>query len=109
MRDAIAFPPARLSASATLLVADVQQGFDAPVWGARNNPDAERQVARLLTAWRAAGRPVAHVQPASRDAASPLHPDAPGHAIEAAAAPAAGEPVSPSTGTCVGAARTRSC
>ena len=75
-----------------LLVVDVQVGFDAPAWGARNNPAAEERIARLLAAWRASGRPVAHVQHASRDPGSPLHPDRPGHALKAVAAPMATEP-----------------
>ncbi len=78
--------PPRIPGTAALVVVDVQDGFDAPAWGARNNPDAERNVARLLAAWRAAGRPVAHVQHASRDAGSPLHPHHPGHAIKREAA-----------------------
>ncbi len=85
--------PPRIPGTAALVVVDVQDGFDAPGWGARNNPDAERNVARLLAAWRAAGRPVAHVQHASRDAGSPLHPHHPGHAIKREAAPRPGEPV----------------
>ena len=55
-----------LPAGAALLVVDVQQGLDDPRLGARNNPDAERRVAELLAAWRAAAWPVVHVQHLSR-------------------------------------------
>ncbi len=82
----------RVSAAALLLI-DVQQGLDHPRWGARNNPDAERRIADLLVAWRAAGRPVIHVQHLSVEAASPLRGDAPGHAFKPEALPAEGEPV----------------
>lgn len=79
--------------SAALLLVDVQQGLDDPRWGARNNPDAERRIAELLAAWRAAGRPVIHVQHLSLEPRSPLRADAPGHAFKAEAFPRAGEPV----------------
>ncbi len=81
------------SAGAALLVIDVQQGIDDPRCGARNNPDAERRIAELLAAWRAAGCPVVHVQHLSLDAGSPLCEDVPGHAFKAEALPLAGEPV----------------
>lgn len=76
-----------------LLLIDVQQGFDDPYWGARNNPQAESNLARLLAAWRAAGRPVFHVKHNSRNPASPLHPANPGNAIKPIVAPRPGEPV----------------
>lgn len=79
--------------AAALLLVDVQQGLDDPRWGARNNPDAERRIAELLAAWRAAGRPVVHVQHCSLEPHSPLREGAPGHAFKAEARPAAGEPV----------------
>jgi nicotinamidase-related amidase len=76
-----------------LLVVDVQQGLDNPRWGSRNNPDAERRIADLLAAWRAAGLPVMHVQHSSLRAQSPLREDRPGHAFKIEAQPSAGEPV----------------
>lgn len=78
---------------AALLVIDVQQGFDRPAWGRRNNPGAEANVERLLAAWRTAGRPVLHARHLSTSPDSPLHPDDPGCAIKPEAAPREGEPV----------------
>ena len=86
-------PRLTLPPTAALLVIDVQRGFDDPRWGPRNNPGAEANVARLLAAWRAAGRPVVHALHDSRLPASPLHPGRPGHAPKPEAAPRAGEPV----------------
>lgn len=75
-----------------LLLIDVQQGFDEPYWGERNNPDAEANIAKLLEAWRAAKRPVFHVKHNSRHARSPLHPSNPGNAYKSIAAPRDSEP-----------------
>lgn len=79
--------------STGLLLIDVQQGFDHPKWGARNNPGAEENMARLLAAWRVAGRPVFHVKHNSRSPQAPLHPANPGNAIKPHVAPRTGEPV----------------
>jgi nicotinamidase-related amidase len=78
---------------AVLLIIDVQEGFKNPVWGARNNPDAEANVARLLEEWRERGWPVVHVQHASVTPGRPLHPDSPGFAFQAAVSPRDGEPI----------------
>lgn len=83
---------ANLPERTALVVIDVQKGFDEPYWGERNNPDAEDNIARLLTAWRAAGRPVFHIKHNSRSPRSPLHPSNPGNGFKDLAAPWAGEP-----------------
>lgn len=62
-----------------LVVIDVQRGFDDAVWGRRNNPSCEDNVARLIAAWRAAGRPLVYVRHDSREPASPLRPGQPGN------------------------------
>ena len=80
-------------ASPALLVIDVQQGLDNPRLGPRNNPDAEKRIADLLAAWRAAGRPVIHVQHMSVEPNSLLRPGLPGNTIKKEALPIAGEPL----------------
>jgi nicotinamidase-related amidase len=77
----------------TLLVVDVQLGFNDPRWGRRNNPDLERRIADVLRAWRMAGRPVVHVRHMSADPSSPLRPRQPGNGFKPEAAPLAGEAV----------------
>ena len=83
----------RLPDNAALIVIDVQEGFSHPRWGARNNPDAERNIGALLDAWRRTERPLFHVQHISRQPGSVFAPGAPGNAIKAIAAPRGDEPV----------------
>jgi nicotinamidase-related amidase len=82
-----------LPTNATLLVIDVQQGFFNASWGARNNPCAEANMARLLAGWRRSGRPVRHIHHASRLASGHFFPGTRGHQPKAEAAPLPGEPV----------------
>lgn len=76
-----------------LLLIDVQQAFDEPGWGERNNPQAERNMQALLAAWRRAGWPVLHVKHLSTNPESPLRPGLPGNEFKPEVAPLAGEPV----------------
>jgi len=82
-----------LPANATLLMIDVQQGFDEPSLGKRNNPDAEQQMAKLLAAWRRTHRPVIHIQHMSREPHSPFRPGQSGNAIKTLAQPQSDEPI----------------
>lgn len=81
-----------MSAPALILI-DIQTAFHNPVWGERNNPDAEQQAGQLLQHWRALGWPVIHVRHISTNPDSPLAPDACGTDIKPEVAPNASEPV----------------
>lgn len=83
----------RLRRNTGLLVIDLQLGFDDARWGPRNNPDAERNMVRLLAAWRQAKMPVLHVH---HDSASPdgvFRSGTPGNLARPETAPLGGEAV----------------
>ncbi|GAA2029160.1 cysteine hydrolase family protein [Agromyces tropicus] len=66
-----------------LIVIDVQQGFDdADYWGERDNPDAEANIGRLVTAWADASAPIVLVRHDSREPGSPLAAGTPGNALK---------------------------
>ena len=85
---------AALPKDAVLLIIDVQKGMDrfAEQYN-RNNPDLERNIARLQNAWRKSGRPIIHVQHLSKEPRSPLRPGQPGVEIKDEVRPLPGEPV----------------
>ena len=89
-----------LPKTTALLLLDVQKAWDEPVWGTRNNPGAEGNLAALLEAFRRHGLDVIHTQHDSRDPGSPLHPGEPGHAFKPDTAPMAGETVIHKSGLC---------
>lgn len=80
---------------AVLLLIDLQRAIDDPSWGARNNPDAEVKIGRLLVHWRSRRWPVWHVRHDSIDPHSHYRPGQPGHEFKPVVAPMAGEPVIP--------------
>jgi nicotinamidase-related amidase len=82
-----------LPAETALLVIDVQKAIDHPIWGERNNPGAERNIAALLAMWRAAGRPIYHVRHDSTEPNSTYRPGQPGHDFKPEAEPLPGETV----------------
>ena len=65
-----------------LIIVDVQQGFDDPGWGARNNPECEANIAKLVDRWELVGQPVVVVRHDSIEPQSPLRPDRPGNALK---------------------------
>lgn len=81
---------------AVLLLIDLQNAIDDPRWaryGPRNNPDAERNAARLLASWRSRSLPVIHVRHDSREPDSAYRPGQPGNDFKPETAPLAGEPI----------------
>ncbi|WP_189108933.1 cysteine hydrolase family protein [Streptomyces camponoticapitis] len=64
-----------IAENAALVVIDVQQGFEeVEYWGVRNNPEADENIAALIDAWQASGRPVVFTRHDSVTPDSPLRP-----------------------------------
>lgn len=78
-----------------LLIIDVQAAIDAPSWGRRGQPEAESNIALLMSAWRGLGWPILHIRHDSVEPASPYRPGQPGHAFKPEVAPHEGETVVP--------------
>lgn len=66
-----------IAENAALVVIDVQRGFEeVEYWGVRNNPEADDNIAALIDAWQASGRPVVFTR---HDSVLPDSPLRPGH------------------------------
>lgn len=57
-----------------LLLIDIQKGFNNPIWGERNNPQAEKNIDTILKLFRSARMPILHIQHISTSLESPLRP-----------------------------------
>lgn len=77
----------------TLLVIDVQQAFEDPSWGKRNNPDAETHVRELLSSWCELGAPLLHVRHESTSASGLFRRGTPAFEFKPEAFPLPGEVV----------------
>jgi nicotinamidase-related amidase len=64
----------RVPSDAVLIIIDVQKAIDHPSWGRRNNPQAEKNIARLLDGWRKTQRPIVHVRHLSTEPGSTYRP-----------------------------------
>lgn len=74
-----------------LVLIDIQQGFEDPRWGKRNNPKAEEHAAELLKFFRRYDLPFFHIQHLSVTPNSPLRPDQSGVKIKPIVKPKRGE------------------
>jgi nicotinamidase-related amidase len=85
--------PDRLPRETALIVIDVQKAIDHPSWGERNNPDAERNIAALLGAWRSTQRLIFHIRHDSTEPDSHYRPGQPGNDFKLEAQPLARETI----------------
>ena len=76
-----------------LILIDQQKAMEHAKWGPRNNADAERNIARLLAAWRARKMPIIHVKHDSTSPVSPFRPGQEGNDFKPLTAPLPGETV----------------
>jgi nicotinamidase-related amidase len=75
--------PIQIDDNATLLVIDVQQGFEDPIyWGERNNTSADENIQKLIQEWEKKARPIVVVQHNSQSEVSSLHPSKAGNALK---------------------------
>ena len=76
-----------------LILIDQQKAMEHPKWGPRNNHDAEKNIARLLAAWRERGWPIIHVKHDSPSPESVFRPGQEGNDFKPLTAPLQGETV----------------
>lgn len=76
-----------------LIIVDMQRGMADPAAGPRNNPEAEANIASLLTAWRRMRLPIVHVRHISRTVGSLFWPGQVGAEFQPQLAPMPNEHV----------------
>ena len=76
-----------------LVILDVQDAIDQPVWDGKNNPDYIVAIQRLLTHWRNKNWPVLHIKHDEPTPTSSYHTHGPWNAIKREVAPKPGETV----------------
>lgn len=76
-----------------LIIVDMQRCMAAPASGRRNNPEAEANIALLLSAWRKAQLPIVHVRHLSRTVGSGFWPGQAGAEFQPQFTPAPNEHV----------------
>src|SRR5579864_1689451 len=85
--------PDRLTRETALIIIDVQKAIDHSSWGERNNPDAERNIAALLEAWRSTRRPIYNIRHDSTEPDSHYRPGQPGNDFKREVDPLAHETI----------------
>lgn len=83
----------KLHPHCALVVIDMQVCMSDPTRPPRNNPQAETNILRLMTAWRAEACPVIHVRHLSLEPTSSFRPGQAGAAFQPAFEPEPGEHV----------------
>ncbi len=75
--------PSPFGPSTALILIDLQNAIDAPVWRGLNNPRLFSDLQRVLARWRALGWPVYLVAHDSKFPDSPFRPSQPGNDFKA--------------------------
>lgn len=76
-----------------LVILDVQDAIDQPVWNGKSNPGYLAVIQRLLAHWRLNGWPVLHLKHDEPTPTSSYHTHGPWNGIKQDVAPVAGETV----------------
>jgi len=76
-----------------LIILDVQDAINQPVWNHKNNPDYLSVIEKLLKVWRENKWPVIHVKHDEATPSSTYHTHGPWNAIQKPVAPKPNEPV----------------
>ncbi|WP_310621871.1 isochorismatase family protein [Flexibacterium corallicola] len=74
-----------------LVVLDVQDAIDQPVWDGKSNPDYIENIQRFLGLWREKGWPVIHIKHDEATPTSTYHTYGPWNAIKKEVKPVKGE------------------